>query len=221
MKRILAILLAAMLVFSLAACGDNSDNPGNTDNPGTSQTDNPGGNTDNPGNQEGQIVTGGEVGAAAPTEIVLPENVKMVEMYDGNTVYRTTIKLGNDYYTKDVYGEETFWKYIEAENKWQVFSMSDGAWDDGYRTCSDVEEIYAACFATFKNYENRNGWSALSSTGRSQTILGVEVKEYSYTAWEEEMFTWLSDDGISFTDGVVFLVSEWNTSVTSFGFDTP
>ncbi len=37
MKKIFALLLALMMVFALVACGDNGDNPGNTDNPGTSQ----------------------------------------------------------------------------------------------------------------------------------------------------------------------------------------
>ena len=49
MKKILALLLVMMLVFSLAACGNNDDNPSGSDNPGTSnqeQTD----NTDNSGN---------------------------------------------------------------------------------------------------------------------------------------------------------------------------
>ncbi len=38
MKKLFALLLALMMVFALAACGENTDNPGgNTDNPGTSQ----------------------------------------------------------------------------------------------------------------------------------------------------------------------------------------
>ena len=38
MKKILALLLAAMMVFALAACGENTDNPsGNENSPGTSQ----------------------------------------------------------------------------------------------------------------------------------------------------------------------------------------
>ncbi len=233
MKRILAILLAVMLVFSLAACGGNGDTPGNTDKPGTSQggentpggntdkpgnTDTPGGNTDTPGNQEGQIVTGGEVGAAPPTEIVLPENVKMVVMSNGQN-YRTTIKIGNDYYNKDEYGDETFWQYIEADNQWQLFQMSGGAWVEGV-FCLDVQEIYAKCFTTFKSFD-RPGWSALTTTGRSQTIAGVAVKEYTYNMWEDAMFVWLSEDGIAFENDDLFLTSEWNISVTSFGFDTP
>ena len=52
MKKLLAILLAAMMVFALAACGNNDDNPsGSENNPGTSQSDNQGG-TDNQGGEE-------------------------------------------------------------------------------------------------------------------------------------------------------------------------
>ena len=43
MKKLFALLLAMMLVFSLAACGDNNTTDPNKDNPGTSQSDNKGG----------------------------------------------------------------------------------------------------------------------------------------------------------------------------------
>ena len=43
MKKLLAILLAAMMVFALAACGDNNTTDPDKDNPGTSQSDNKGG----------------------------------------------------------------------------------------------------------------------------------------------------------------------------------
>ncbi len=42
MKKLLALLLAMMLVFSLAACGDNNTPDPYNDNPGVSQTDNQG-----------------------------------------------------------------------------------------------------------------------------------------------------------------------------------
>ncbi len=54
MKRLLALLLALMMVFALVACNDNGDNPGNTDNPGTSQ-----GGQENPGTQGGEENNGG------------------------------------------------------------------------------------------------------------------------------------------------------------------
>ena len=52
MKRLLAILLAAMMLLSLAACSNNDDNPsGSENNPGTSQSGNQGG-TENQGGEE-------------------------------------------------------------------------------------------------------------------------------------------------------------------------
>ncbi len=52
MKKLLAILLAAMMLLSLAACTSNDDNPsGSENNPGTSQSDNQGG-TENQGGEE-------------------------------------------------------------------------------------------------------------------------------------------------------------------------
>ena len=38
MKKLLAILLALMMVFALAACGENTDNPSGSENPGVSQS---------------------------------------------------------------------------------------------------------------------------------------------------------------------------------------
>ena len=43
MKKLLAILLAAMMLLSLAACGDNNTTDPNKDNPGVSQSGNNGG----------------------------------------------------------------------------------------------------------------------------------------------------------------------------------
>ena len=52
MKKLLALLLVGMMIFSLAACGNNDDNPSSSENnPGTSQSDNQGG-TENQGGEE-------------------------------------------------------------------------------------------------------------------------------------------------------------------------
>ena len=57
MKKLLAILLAAMMVFALAACGNNETPSGSEGgNPGTSQNDTPGGTE----NQGGENNNGGE-----------------------------------------------------------------------------------------------------------------------------------------------------------------
>ena len=54
MKKLLALLLVGMMIFSLAACGDNSTTDPDKDNPGTSQS---GENNDSQGGEENQ---GGE-----------------------------------------------------------------------------------------------------------------------------------------------------------------
>ena len=52
MKKLFALLLALMMVFTLAACGNNETPSGSEgDNPGTSQPDNQGG-SENQGGEE-------------------------------------------------------------------------------------------------------------------------------------------------------------------------
>ena len=64
MKKILAILIALLMTFSLVACDlGNTEDP-NKDNPGTSQNDNPGGN-ENPGGEN----NGGETNANVSHEL--------------------------------------------------------------------------------------------------------------------------------------------------------
>ena len=74
MKKSLAILLAAMMLLSLAACTNNDDNPsGSENNPGTSQSDNQGG-TEN---------QGGEEKAEAAKRIITPRNMYSEKKDDG------------------------------------------------------------------------------------------------------------------------------------------
>ncbi len=59
MKKLFAILLAAIMMFSLAACGNNDDDPsGSENNPGTSQSGNQGGESTNSGGNEGAANSG-------------------------------------------------------------------------------------------------------------------------------------------------------------------
>ena len=74
MKKILAILLAAMMLLSLAACTNNDDNPsGSENNPGTSQSEGQGG-TEN---------QGGEEKAEAAKRIITPRNMYSEKKDDG------------------------------------------------------------------------------------------------------------------------------------------
>ncbi len=64
MKKLFALLIALMMIFSLAACGDNNKPDADKDNPGTSQTDNQGGSE----NQGGEENNGGENNNGGNTE---------------------------------------------------------------------------------------------------------------------------------------------------------
>ena len=76
MKKILALMLAAMMVFALAACTNNDDNPsGSENNPGTSQSDNQGG-TENQGGEE--IVVDVDLFDISDTDITAIKNGKTV-----------------------------------------------------------------------------------------------------------------------------------------------
>ena len=73
MKKILAILLAAMMVFALAACGDNNTTDPDKDSPGVSQS----------GNQGGTENQGGEEKAEAAKRIITPRNMYSEKKDDG------------------------------------------------------------------------------------------------------------------------------------------
>ena len=71
MKKILALVLSAMMIFSLAACGENNTTDPDKDNPGVSQ----GGE-----NNEDQ---GGEEKAEAAKRIITPRNMYSEKKDDG------------------------------------------------------------------------------------------------------------------------------------------
>ena len=73
MKKILAILLAAMMLFSLAACGDNNTTDPDNDNPGVSQS---GENNDDKGGEE--IVVDVDLFDISDTDITAIKNGKTV-----------------------------------------------------------------------------------------------------------------------------------------------
>ena len=69
MKKLLAILLAAMMVFALAACGDNNTTDPDKDSPGVSQS--------------GENNDGGEEKAEAAKRIITPRNMYSEKKDDG------------------------------------------------------------------------------------------------------------------------------------------
>ena len=79
MKKLLVLLLVGMMIFSLAACGSNDDNPsGSENNPGTSQSgENSNGGEENKGNNELYDVTDAQITVADGLDIsIIPAVAK-------------------------------------------------------------------------------------------------------------------------------------------------
>ena len=84
MKKLFALLLAVMMVFSLAACGNNDDNPsGSENNPGTSQSGDQGG-TENQGGESTNNGGGDEV--VVDVDLLDLADADIIAIKNGKTV---------------------------------------------------------------------------------------------------------------------------------------
>ena len=70
MKKILALVLAAMMIFSLAACGNEETPSGSENNPGTSQS---GENNDSQGGENSDVGEENWMDAYKMSNLVIPE----------------------------------------------------------------------------------------------------------------------------------------------------
>ena len=141
MNKILALLLAIMMVLSLAACGGGDNTPsGNKDNPGVSQSDNQGGgNTDNQG---GENQGGTEQGFKMPT----------LNSYDTfpSSDYWTALGLPADFTIeisemefsskKDIYGldakDGNMFDCVVSDNIAAYTALADSLWNAGIKGVS-------------------------------------------------------------------------------------
>ena len=164
MKRILAIILAAMMLLSLAACGDNNTTDPDKDNPGTSQSGE--NNDDNPNmrfgfylqdstlakidslpkTEEGKrVVKRVVIGNSAPYHVIItiytwsdPE-----AMYDGYEEYYFFNHPDN--LTKRL-ADNTFMPEYNVTDKdedaaWAKFELKDGIGEGSYGMMT-YSEIY-------------------------------------------------------------------------------
>ncbi len=245
MKKLLSLLLALLLMLSLAACGKGKDN--NEDDGGflnregkTTQGDNPsqggkdGTAQEDPQSDEPKIYTDGEVGMPAPA-YVLPENVQIVVRDDESFISDYTVtKLGDDYMLISEREETSYIDVIyfkAAGSVWERYRMtfggldeaSQGVWfEEGYdHEWEDVEEALVEHFILIYQRVNLVP-SDFSSTGEYyRTSDHVTVRAYT-AAWDTEAVTcWISDEGFVFkTSLVTAVVTKWDTSVKTFAYDT-
>ena len=193
MKKLLALLLAAMMIFSLAACGNNDDNPsGNENNPGVSQS---GENTDKQGGAS-KKADGGEMIEDADNadydEIERLSGIASIGNPSGYEVYESTTLTTDEshrIYFESASGDvavEDIEKYAAAlwnlcvdladDGALYKYSTSSNEITAEYKDFSDAmkrEDDYSWCYghggkiiqmSVFKGYGGGDEYLALSVT---------------------------------------------------------
>ena len=217
MKKLLAILLAMMMIFSLAACGDNNTTDPDKDNPSVSQS---GENNDSQGdteNQGGEENNGGSTGK-------LPEGLKA---YIGQYPFLENLVFPDDanvteFDDSDYSGDKMVSITIESmdESKLNAYlDKIDATKEDGYDFAAvmndDGDPVMVIDFSSISNgriridaydYGTASG-SAILSTA---TIDGYDIPDVAlkYVGTFEKAY----DD----TDKVFYIKA---TDVTEGSFD--
>ncbi|MBQ4647732.1 MAG: hypothetical protein IJB76_01060, partial [Clostridia bacterium] len=180
MKKILAILLALMMVFALAACGDNNTTDPDKDNPGTSQSGNQGG-TENQGGEENN---GGSTGK-------LPEGLKA---YIGQYPFLENLVFPDDanvteFDDSDYSGDKMVSITIESmdESKLNAYlDKIDATKEDGYDFAAvmndDGDPVMVIDFSSISNGRIRidaydYGTASGSATLSTATIDGYDIPD--------------------------------------------
>ena len=213
MKKLLALLLVGMMIFSLAACGDNNTTDPDKDNPGTSQSGNQGG-TENQGGEENNGGSTGKLPEGLKAYIgqypflenlVFPDDANVTEFddsdYSGDKM--VSITIGSIYYN-DL---ETYLDKINATK------------EDGYEFAavlnSDGDPLMVIDFSSIKEGRIRidaydYGTASGSATLSTATIDGYDIPDVAlkYVGTFEKAY----DD----TDKVFYIKA---TDVTEGSFD--
>lgn len=158
MKKILAILLAAMMLLSMVACDLGGNPSGNEDNPGTSQSDNQG---------DGEEVSGQDydnVGFTKAQRQVIAEQVG-VTVEGERIVFMCALEEDDEVIYFEVYDE--FDGTSSQYSDWR-FCISKEAFDGEH---SDAADTYDDLTADEKNLY----------------LCGSEENLYGWKTWQEAM----------------------------------
>ncbi len=186
MKRLFAILIALMMVLSLAACdlGGNGDNPGNTDNPGTSQggeenpgtqggENNPGSNTDNPGNEQTKQTIDEYV--AALSEYVKSRHSNALIYYDdtymlGDWGYPVLVACEQSESDENACIAYLYMGHFNQDTAYNRSKTADSVGPNGDVNASKVIEWNDELKCYSYLYGN-NSWANMESTASGRTII--------------------------------------------------
>ena len=206
MKKLLALLLVGMMIFSLAACGENTDNPsGNENNPGTSQTgeeNNNGGTENNSGAEnnggssqedcafcfdiEGSdrkcddcgkwVYPDGEVWTQD-----VPTNLRVV-VSDSKLFYYVVEKIGEEFYVQMWSNKESMDKGETPSEDFVRINKRFGRYKDNANNPDWTENVYQTEYADVYELFAVNVLQSLSGTTISSMV--EECKDVSSSGTE-------------------------------------
>ena len=164
MKKLFALLLALMMVFALAACGEKTDNPsGNENNPGTSQNggeNNNGGTENNGGSSQEDCafcfdIEGGDRKCDECGNWVYPDgevwtqdvpaNLRVV--VDDNKFYYAVEKIGEEFYVQMWSNKESMDKGETPYEDFVRLNKSFGRYKDNANNPDWTENVYQTEYA--------------------------------------------------------------------------
>ena len=197
MKKLFALLLALMMIFSLAACGDNNTTDPDKDNPGVSQsgennesqggTENQGGEENNGGGEENN--GGGEENNAKTYSWPTADYIKDYMEYKGNG---TIVYVKDD---SDYGGYPATWVYINGVTLAEIETYISAIKAEGFAYHPTAKEITAGKgepTVEFGGYDSSFSWQGqLDGTGyiglkicesatSGSDLVGSEVVEFTY-----------------------------------------
>ena len=186
MKKILALMLAAMMVFALAACDTGDDpNPSGSNNPGTSQSDNQGGENSDGGEEN----NGGEESGTKTFSWPTADYIKDYMEYKGNG---TIVYVKDD---SDYGGYPATWVYINGVTLAEIETYISAIKAEGFAYHPTAKEITAGKgepTVEFGGYDSSFSWQGqLDGTGyiglkicesatSGSDLVGSEVVEFTY-----------------------------------------
>ena len=179
MKKLFALLLAMMMIFSLVACGENTDTPSGSEgnNPGTSQTDNQGGN--NGGENNGGESIYGIEGHFSAKQIAFIESLgkseegkKFVAFKEENGYVEFYVAEWNEDTTLNNLIHYTVY-YSNAS--YTASERYKKAMDD-YQSKWDLYESQGIDPSTaLTNYKDKSEELCMTSVDRTDSVFGQEI----------------------------------------------